>query len=107
MSETPATAKSHANEAVWTPEAVGRFWDYWSARVDFHDEYFTLQVGRGISYFASLAGILKGKVLDYGCGPGYLLDRLLEQSAEVAALDFSQEAVQQVNARHAGNPRWL
>ena len=90
----------------WTPQAVSRFFGYMGTQTHKQEVYFSLQVGVAVVRLLELAGVLKGKVIDYGCGPGYLLDRLIEKDIELHGADFSAEAVQIVNRRLAVQPRW-
>lgn len=83
-------------ELRWTPELVQRFWDYQSR---FPENYFTNQFGAEIA--RSLAPLLNGRarVLDYGCGMGFLLPHLANHAAEVAGADVSRESLQRVNEK--------
>jgi 2-polyprenyl-3-methyl-5-hydroxy-6-metoxy-1,4-benzoquinol methylase len=80
----------------WTDERVARFWDWQS---QFPENYFTYQFGATI--VASLKDYLKGRkrVLDYGCGVGYLLPHLCRQVGEVYGADPSAESVARTNER--------
>jgi ubiquinone/menaquinone biosynthesis C-methylase UbiE len=52
--------------------------------------------------FLEATGRLKGKVLDYGCGPGYLLSHFLERkNLECYGVDISQESIGKIRARFA------
>ena len=90
----------------WTPEYVQRLWNWVSSTPHMQDTYFTFQVGEGIVNFLEESGCLKGKVLDYGCGAGFLIDHLLKKKLEVFATDFSQESVALVNSKFAHSPYW-
>ncbi len=89
---------------AWTPEMVARFWDFES---NFPDRYFTYHHGAEMvrqlrRYFPG-----RGDVLDYGCGPGYMLDQLLASGIKAAAFDSSPESVRKVNDRLGGRPNFL
>ncbi len=83
----------------WTDELVGRFWRWQS---HFPENYFTRQFGGGI--VRRLRPLLAGRrrVLDYGCGIGYLVAPLAALGCEVTATDYSEAAVAATNARNAG-----
>lgn len=85
----------------WTPELVSRFWDWQS---QFPEQYFTHRFANPI--IASLRGLLTGRrrLLDYGCGTGFLLPALSALGAEVTGLDFSPQSVAATNKRHHGLP---
>ena len=104
MPEATTTELSTISE--WSPEAVSRFWDYLARRHDLHTDYFTWQVGAGVAKFAEVAGVLSGRVLDYGCGPGFLIGHLLASGVSVTALDFSNESVDNANQRFCGQRGW-
>ena len=88
----------------WTPELVSRFWDVQSQRPE---HYFTAQFGGDL--IEEVRAYLRPgvRVLDYGCGAGFLIDHLLDGSREVAGVDFSPASVDQVNRKFAGREGFL
>jgi 2-polyprenyl-3-methyl-5-hydroxy-6-metoxy-1,4-benzoquinol methylase len=83
----------------WTPEMISRFWDWQSQ----HPEvYFTYLFGREIAYAlrSHLAG--RQRVLDFGCGVGYLLPHLCRYVPKVYGADPSGQSVTRTNERLAG-----
>lgn len=88
----------------WTPEMVKTFWDYES---QFPENFFAYRFGREI--IEQLLPFLpsQGRVLDYGCGPGNLIERLLGTPLEVAGLDFSPATIETVTGRFAGQPNFI
>ena len=95
MTNPPATPR----KMEWTDETIGRFWR-WQASHPEH--YFTNRFGDRIA--AALAPLLAGcrSVVDYGCGPGFLVPHLIRRGLEVSATDQSPEALQAVAERCAG-----
>lgn|SRR5487761_571085 len=83
----------------WTPERIARFWD-WQAQ--YPEAYFTYLFGDAIVH--SLRKYIAGRrrVLDYGCGVGYLLPHLCRHVPEVYGADPSSESVARTNERLAG-----
>ncbi len=89
---------------VWTQEMVSNFWDYES---QFSDNYFSYEHGRPI--VEEIKPYLKGasRVLDYGCGPGYLVENFLESGFKTAGMDSSVESRQRVAERFSGEANFL
>ena len=57
-------------------------------------EYFSEQVGRDIIRQLQNKNIpLQGKILDYGCGPGYFLEELFKYKIRGAGAEFSESTV--------------
>jgi 2-polyprenyl-3-methyl-5-hydroxy-6-metoxy-1,4-benzoquinol methylase len=76
---------------IWTQEKVKAFWDY---EAQFIENYFSFQFGDVLlKRILPLLGNPK-KILDYGCGPGFLLGSLLENfpCASVAGLEISENS---------------
>lgn len=91
----------------WTNVEVERFWNYWSRRTDAHPQYFSYQVGGEVVKFAELFGILRGRVIDYGCGPGFLLSHLLTRpDLEVYGFDTSVKSVAVCNDAYSAFPNF-
>ena len=90
----------------WDESKVRRFWNFSANWEAWQDDYFSKQCGSGIVNFLRYVVNLQGRILDYGCGPGYLVEHLLASGISCEAADFSSESVQVVNAKFAGNPRW-
>ncbi len=77
-------------EGLWTPESVNAFWQYHGRKKDLTG-YFTYQVGFGVAAFVGHTSRLKpgATVLDYGCGPGFLIQHLLGRRVNCWAADSS------------------
>jgi SAM-dependent methyltransferase len=94
------------NQPQWTLTETARFWSYWAKRPDLHEEYFSYQVGRSVAAVAERLGVLSGTVLDYGCGPGFLIDHLLDRDLAVHGFEFSETYAEVVAQRTAGHRGW-
>lgn len=88
---------------VWTADLVRKFWDYQSGRPE---DYFTYQMGSTIASRLQPFLNRRSRVLDFGCGAGYLIGHLLNHAGDVAALDFSPESVAAVNQQFGGRDRF-
>lgn len=96
----------HEHNLLWTREKVARFWSFASRSESFRSVYFSRLVGRGVVTFLKAMIPLQGRILDYGCGSGYLVEHLLAAGIACEGLDFSPESVAAVNRRFAGHRLW-
>ncbi|MGH2397703.1 MAG: class I SAM-dependent methyltransferase, partial [bacterium] len=93
------------HEVSWTPERVMRFWAYLSNSPQADRAYFSSHSGDAIIAFAQrYVPLGTGRVLDYGCGPGFLLERLLRRGIRAEGIEFSSESVDQVQKRCGDHP---
>lgn len=86
-------------EDGWNQESVGRLWEWISSNPKMMTNYFSYQVGRGIVNFLKDSGLLHGRVLDYGCGPGYLIEQFAKMGFETYGVDASDTSIARTNAR--------
>jgi SAM-dependent methyltransferase len=94
----------HVAAEDWTAEAIARFWEYFGSRPHREEQYFSHNVGDGVALFLALQGVLRGRVLDYGCGPGFLLDYMSHYDVVCLGVDPSPASVERANRRCAGKP---
>ena len=91
----------------WTPEAIASFWDHVSAQEGLGEQYFANQLGYAVVNFLSYATPLADRaILDYGCGPGFLIPHLLTRGALVSGTDYSEASVNAVNNAFRDRPNW-
>lgn len=95
----------------WTDAKVNHLWDYYSCNKAYQGEYFSYQAGDTI--LNEIARYVRfdrlSAILDYGCGPGFLMDKLLRRlrgAQKCYGLDFSQESVALVEEKYKGNPNY-
>lgn len=90
-----------SHDIKWIPEKVSRLWGYYAANPAYKQYYFSYHSGKSILQFVKKYVSFSNKeILDFGCGPGYLIDYLLkEPSNKVYGLDFSEESISKVNEK--------
>ncbi len=93
----------HLHKIAWDKESAANFWNYSSKLSSFEDSYFSRIFGREIIAYANRYLSSNAYVLDYGCGPGYLIFRLLEGGFVSQGVDYSSEAIEIVNQKFADN----
>jgi SAM-dependent methyltransferase len=72
-------------ELYWTPDLVERYWAFLARRPDI---YFSYHRGAAIAAFARRHIAQGASVIDYGCGPGFLLPKLIKRGYRVAGADI-------------------
>jgi 2-polyprenyl-3-methyl-5-hydroxy-6-metoxy-1,4-benzoquinol methylase len=79
----------------WTPETIGRLWDYYAQHLP-KDHYFSRHSGQYILRFVKrYISVSDKRVLDYGCGPGFMLEHLLAEGVRCSGLEFSQKSARE------------
>ena len=92
------------HEIEWTREKAARFWRVVVKKISDRD-YFSNAVGRSVILEAARRGAkLDGRILDYGCGPGHLLNHLVQHTKTVEGADFDDAALTEVRRRLESHP---
>ena len=95
----------HKKPQDWTAEDIASFWDWQSKNANRQQQYFTAVMALAIVQFIKKKGLLKGNVLDYGCGAGHLLEQMLKNpDANFYGLDFSADSIDETKKRTANKP---
>ena len=90
----------HKRSSDWTTDDIAAFWDWQSKNAARQQQYFTATMAPGIVKFIKKKGLLKGNVLDYGCGAGHLLKEMLaESTVNFYGLDFSADSINETRQR--------
>jgi len=105
MSYTPIIVKAKTPRD-WSSKHISRIWNYYGSRKHSLQEYFSYQVGLGVVQFLKASGRLHGRVLDYGCGPGFLLEHLLDQGVDCWGADASEQAIDSVAEKFKARRNW-
>lgn len=80
-------------ELDWTVEHVRRFWAYLAQSPQAERAYFSSHSGGALIDFVKKRVPLTGRrVLDFGCGPGFLVERLAALGVSVEGLEFSADS---------------
>jgi SAM-dependent methyltransferase len=107
MSSEPE-AFFHPHAVIWTPAKIARFWDALGSSTLDADLYFSKQVGDAlIDLVARAVPLRTARVLDYGSGPGYLVEKLVKSGITTAALDTSPASVAALQTRLGGHSKFL
>ncbi|MBI1318955.1 MAG: methyltransferase domain-containing protein [Candidatus Hydrogenedens sp.] len=93
------TDELRPDRLTWTEETIGRYWR-WQA--GYPDQYFTLRFGARIVWHLRRWLHRRRRILDYGCGVGFLVPHLAGLGAEVTATDFSPAALAATTERARG-----
>lgn len=97
----------YRDSIIWTADRLERFWDYQSQRPSASQNYFSAGHGhwivkRTLRYFRPKKNTTSScKVLDLGCGAGYLLRHLTEQTTfpvDLFGADFSSGSLEKAKS---------
>ena len=92
------------HEIVWDGEKIAAFWNYLGTDATLKNAYFSRQRGRAVLRFVYKHFLPAGRVIDLGCGPGYLIDYLLEDGISCEGADLSPDSIRDLNLRLQGAP---
>jgi SAM-dependent methyltransferase len=95
------------HRVIWTREKSSRFWDQLTSTTGGDENYFSAEMGDSIIRFARSRGAdLGGRVLDFGCGPGHLVKKLLAAGVNAEGADFSPASLDRLRSVSAGKPNF-
>lgn len=95
----------HAHALEWDREASARFWDHQGSDRRRQVHYFSRQVGDALLDYVARRVPPDGRVLDLGCGPGFLLEKMLDRGFDCVGSDFSDGSLDMLRERLDGRIR--
>lgn len=94
------------HELEWTPEYVRRFWGYLGQSAQAERAYFSSHSGDALVALVGRRVPLtpSARILDFGCGPGFLVERLTARGLRAEGLEFSDDSRRKTVARCEAYP---
>ena len=93
---------------VWDDAKVARLWNYYAKTPPYSDNYFSKVHGAQILSSCGLPLHEPLKILDFGCGPGFIWDyiKALGAAWTYVGVDFSRNSVDQLVRRAQGDAQF-
>ena len=88
---------------IWTKEKILRLWGYITSNSAYESLYFSNKYGASIIEYVEKFIPLKGEILDFGCGKGYLLMELMKKGIYCNGADISKESLDFVKEKSKNN----
>lgn len=86
------------HRVVWNAEKIANFWDLQSQIGS--QNYYSHQLGTAlVRYVRRRVPLRPGRVLDFGCGPGFLLEKLGPWTDQLVGCDVSPASIQAAATR--------
>jgi len=92
----------------WDDAKIARLWNYYAKTSGTRDLYFSHSHGRAVLRRSRLPRRKTLAILDFGCGPGFMWDHVLDASPKwgYTGLDFSPESIAALKTRCGGHPQF-
>lgn len=96
------------HQIEWDDAKIARLWNHYAKTSGTVDLYFSRSHGRAVLRRSRLPKEKTLSILDFGCGPGFMWDHVLEASPKwnYTGLDFSPESISALNTRCGGHPQF-
>lgn len=96
--------KFNLHPVAWDKDKIARVWKFYSSR---DNDYFSKAAGDSLLDHVRRKVPLRGKALDYGCGTGHFIEKLLARRISTAAYDLSEESLKIVADKFHSHPYFL
>ncbi len=92
----------------WDDAKVSRLWNYYSRTEPYSNMYFSKSYGEQILKASKLPLKDDIRVLDFGCGPGFIWEHVLRLGALwlYTGLDFSLDSISSLREKAANHPQF-
>ncbi|MBN2078985.1 MAG: class I SAM-dependent methyltransferase [Spirochaetes bacterium] len=97
-------AEFRVHDVIWNDTKINNFWDWISKNK--HANWFTKLQGKSIITYVRQNIPLKGNILDYGSGKGYLLSYLMDYNVRLFGCDFSRESIDYIKNKFNKFPKF-
>ena len=87
------------HEVNWSLDKLQRFWDFLARDEVAQNIYFGKLWGKTVLQYVRRITTLSGKIVDCGCGTGYLLQELLEAGFTACGIDNSEKSINETKLR--------
>ncbi len=81
----------------WNEQRIAHFWDQVANDPVQLNMYFAKHCASELTEMVRLIAPPNPKVLDYGCGPGFLTKSLVAAGFDTSALEFSPKSCERLN----------
>lgn len=96
------------HQIEWDDAKIARLWNYHAKTSGTGDLYFSRSHGKAVLRRSRLPARKSLAILDFGCGPGFMWDHVLQASPNwgYTGLDFSPESISVLKTRCADHPQF-
>jgi SAM-dependent methyltransferase len=86
------------HDIQWTDEKVARLWAFYARTPPYSEIYFSKVWGARVLKLLRLPLNASWRVLDFGCGPGYMIEHLRDAKSKwkYTGVDFSGESIETI-----------
>ena len=92
----------------WNEESIKKLWGWYSANSYYNNLYFSNQLSKELLYLLDQFISLNESItaLDFGCGNGHLLLKLLHSGVQSHGVDYSEASINYVNNTFKNDKNW-